>query len=125
MGFVGLIGMVLFAPLGWLAMGGIGRLYEAKRLSNQTLVFDSIWLLQSLWIWMQLVFVAGHQAWIGLSAFALYKVATPPGCRRVEAAACKVAAAEDFWISAKDRAILRSLGCALVLRGSDPAYRCP
>jgi tetratricopeptide (TPR) repeat protein len=37
-------GMLLMAPVGWWSIRWIRRRFEAKRLADQTLVFDSIWL---------------------------------------------------------------------------------
>ncbi len=40
--------MLLFLPLGWLAIAWVRYLYDRKWFSEQSLVFDSIWLFQTL-----------------------------------------------------------------------------
>ncbi len=78
---VHLIGMALFAPLGWLVIRAICRRYEAKKFSDQVLVFDSIWLFQTFLLWQGLFFEVGHRAWIALTPFGLYKLISWVGLR--------------------------------------------
>ena len=68
-----LAGMAVFAPLGWIVISKIRRRYEAKRFSDQVIIFDSIWLFQTLLLCHELFLEAGYRGWVGLGAFGLYK----------------------------------------------------
>ena len=46
--FAAIAGMVLFVPFGWIAVDLIRRGYEARYLSDTSIVFDSIWLFQTM-----------------------------------------------------------------------------
>lgn len=81
------LGMLLFLPLGWLAIGWLRRLYDAKAFSEQTLVFDTIWLFQALILCSSTVYAAGAAGWLGLGAFAVYKLITWIGLRPLATAA--------------------------------------
>jgi tetratricopeptide (TPR) repeat protein len=81
------IGMLLFLPLGWLGSTWLRRQYNAKRFSEQALVFDSIWLFQTLILCRRTVNAAGPTGWLALSAFAIYKLITWIGLRPVATAA--------------------------------------
>jgi tetratricopeptide (TPR) repeat protein len=82
-----LAGMILFAPLGWLIVSVMRRRYEARRLSDQTLVFDSIWLFQTLLLCNALFHDAGSVGWVGLGAFGLYRLIVWIGLRPLGASA--------------------------------------
>ena len=84
-----LAGMVLFAPLAWVAINVMRRRYEAKRFSDATMVFDSIWLFQTLSLFAMLFHSAGYAAWVAIGAFALYKAVAWSGLRLVAAAAAQ------------------------------------
>ena len=86
---VHVLGMLLFLPIGWLAIRWLRRLYEAKAFSEQTLVFDFIWLLQSLMLCNSTVYEVGWRGWLGLAAFGLYKLIAWMGLRPLAAAADK------------------------------------
>lgn len=74
--FIGLIvlGFAAFGLVGWLALRWIGARYEHKKLSDQSVTLDSMWLLYGVAQSIPLVF--GGAAWIlsGLVAFAAYKL---------------------------------------------------
>jgi hypothetical protein len=74
--FVGMIllGMLLFALLGWPLLQWLGRLYERKKFSDQSLAVDSIWLLFGLIDSIGLVFEGPLWIFTGLVAFATYKI---------------------------------------------------
>jgi hypothetical protein len=84
--FYQLAGMVLFAPLAWLFIGRICRRYQAKRFGDQTLAFDSIWLLQTLWL-CGLSTSQKPWGWAGIGALAAYKLITWMGLRPIARAA--------------------------------------
>jgi hypothetical protein len=81
------IAMLLFLPLGWLAIAWVRYLYDRKWFSEQTLVFDSIWLLETLIVCHATVHAAGPTGWLGLSVFAVYKLITWIGLRPLATAA--------------------------------------
>jgi len=74
--FVGMIllGMLLFGLLGWPLLLWLGRLYERKKFSDQSLAVDSIWLLFGLIDSIGLVFEGPLWILTGLIAFAAYKI---------------------------------------------------
>jgi len=82
-------GMLLLAPLGWIAVDFIRRGNEARRLSDASIVFDSIWLFQTLSLFGVLFNSAGWAAWIALCAFVVYKLIVWVGLRPVAAAATR------------------------------------
>lgn len=45
---VPLLGMIVFALPAWWVIGGIRHAYQAKQVSDLTLMFDAIWLFQAL-----------------------------------------------------------------------------
>ena len=68
------LGMMVLALPAWWVIGRVRRAYEAKRMSDLTLMFDAIWQFQALILCQGLIFEAGLQGWIGLAAFAAYKL---------------------------------------------------
>ena len=81
------IGMLLFLPLGWLAIAWVRYLYDRKWFSEQSLVFDSIWLFETLWLCQRNHYEVGPRGWLGLSVFAVYKLITWIGLRPLATAA--------------------------------------
>ena len=79
--------MALLVLPAWWAIGGIRRAYQAKWLSDQTLVFDAIWLFQAVLLSQELIHEVGMLAWVGLSAFLAYKLVTFVGLRSLDATA--------------------------------------
>jgi hypothetical protein len=69
-----LIGLLVFAMLGWAVLRWIGALYANKRLSDESITIDAIFLLFG--ISASVDFAFEHWAWIvaGFVAFAAYKV---------------------------------------------------
>lgn len=67
------VGFLVFAVLGWAALIWIGRRYQAKKISDESVTVDAIWMLFAIVHSMDLVF--GHPLWTlgGLAAFAGYK----------------------------------------------------
>ena len=78
-----LIGLVVFAVLGWVVLRWIGTLYANKKLSDESITIDAIFLLFG--INASVDFVFEHWAWIvaGFVAFAAYKVVARLGFRFV------------------------------------------
>ena len=77
---------VLAAPAWWM-IGGIRRAYQGKWLSDQTLVFDAIWLFQAVLLSEELMHQVGLWGWVGLSAFLAYKLVAFAGLRPLAGAA--------------------------------------
>ena len=74
-----LLGFAIFAVAGWWLLKWLGRRYERRRMSDQSLTMDAMWLFFGI---TQSVFLA-IQGWIyiftGLAAFAAYKVVKTVG----------------------------------------------
>lgn len=74
-------GIVVFAALGWPLLRWIGRRYERKAFSDQSITIDSMWLLFA--IVQSIGFAFQGALWIltGLVAFAAYKAVAAVGFR--------------------------------------------
>jgi hypothetical protein len=79
--FIGviLLGFAVFGLVGWLTLRWIRAQYERKKISDQSITLDAIWLMFGIVQSIPLVF--GGAAWIlsGLVAFVVYKVITWAG----------------------------------------------
>jgi hypothetical protein len=69
-----LLGFSLFGLLGWLALRWIGARYEHKKISDQSVTLDSIWLLFGIVQSIPLVFGGAWWFLSGFFAFAAYKI---------------------------------------------------
>jgi hypothetical protein len=67
------VGFLLFAVVGWIALIWIGRRYQAKKISDESVTVDALWILFTITDSMNLAF--GHPLWTlgGVAAFAAYK----------------------------------------------------
>jgi hypothetical protein len=76
--FVALIalGMVCFGLLGWPLLGALGRRYQRKQLSDQSITLDALWLLFGVVGSIGLVFEGVLWVFTGLVAFAAFKLTT-------------------------------------------------
>ena len=74
-------GFAVFALAGWWALGRIGRRYEAKRMSDQSLTLDAAFLMFGVVHSIGLVFEGWYWIFTGLVAFAAYKLAAVAGFR--------------------------------------------
>ena len=83
---INLIGFLLFAVLGWFALQWIRQRYLAKRINDQSLILDTLWLLFGITYSIGLVFEGA--AWIlsGLVAFGAFKATVLAGFRVVSGA---------------------------------------
>jgi hypothetical protein len=82
-----LLGAILFAVPAWLVVRWIGRRYAAKKISDQAIMLDSLWLLLTLFHCEGLVGSAGAIGWFGLLAFVGYKLTVIAGLRPLQRAA--------------------------------------
>ncbi|MFO1154826.1 MAG: hypothetical protein U1E42_14365 [Rhodospirillales bacterium] len=78
-----LFGMVVFAIPGWLIIRWIGRRYRRKQFSDQSFVFDGIWLFASLLLCQSLLSDAGYGGWAGLATFVAWKLVCRVGLAAV------------------------------------------
>lgn len=69
-----LIGFVLFGVLGWVLLHWLGRRYQEKRMSDQSISFDALWLLFGVVQSFTLVFEGWAWIFTGLVAFVAYKL---------------------------------------------------
>src|SRR5215211_891312 len=77
------LALVVAVPIGWLVVQWIRRRYERKKISDQSVMVDAIWLLFGS-IYSSLLFATGYELWnllSGLLAFAVYKAAGWAGFR--------------------------------------------
>jgi hypothetical protein len=74
-----LLGLFAFAIVGWFLLKWLGRRYERKRLSDETLTIDALWLLFGIVHSIDLVFEGWVWFFTGLVAFAAFKAATVIG----------------------------------------------
>ncbi len=80
--FIGLA-LLVAVPIGVLAVWWIRRRYERKKISDQSVTLDSIWLLFGF-VYSALLFSVGYELWnllSGFLAFAAYKAAAWAGFR--------------------------------------------
>ncbi len=80
-------GALVAMPLAVLALTGLRFAYIRKWINEQTLVFDAIWLLQSVSLSSALIHEIGFDGWVGLSTFVVYKMVTLLGSRPIVNAA--------------------------------------
>jgi len=77
------IGFALFAALGWWLLGILGRAYRNKRMSDQSLTVDALWLLFGVLQPITLAFEGWGWIFTGLFGFAVYKTITILGFARL------------------------------------------
>jgi hypothetical protein len=75
------LGLAVGAVLGWLFVSRVADGYAARCFSEQMLIVDSIWFLQTLMLCSSLAFEVGYWGAVGLVAFVPYKVVTVLGFR--------------------------------------------
>ena len=69
-----IIGFVLFGFLGWLILRWIGNLYKQKKISEQSITVDAIWLLFGMFQSLGLIFEGERWLVASLMAFVVYKI---------------------------------------------------
>lgn len=73
------VGFAALGILGWWFLGRLGQRYRAKRLSDQSLTLDALWLLFGVVQTFTLAFEAWGWILTGPVAFAAYKLVTSAG----------------------------------------------
>jgi hypothetical protein len=73
------IGFLVFAVLGWVTLIWIGRLYQAKKISDESVTIDAIWMLFAVAHAMDLSFENPLWTLAGPAAFAVYKLCARAG----------------------------------------------
>ena len=68
------IGMLVFALLGWPLLRWLGKRYEQKKLSDQSITLDSVWLLFAITQSIGLAFESPPWILTGVVAFVAYKL---------------------------------------------------
>jgi hypothetical protein len=73
------LGFAVFGLVGWQLLKWIGRRYEQRKLSDQSLTLDAMWLMFG--VVQSITFAFEGSLWIvtGLLGFAVYKVSTRMG----------------------------------------------
>jgi len=78
------IGLTLSAMVTGFGLLWIARRYRRKQMSDQTFLFDALWLLASLWVSVYLM--GTHRQFgylLGLLPFVLYKITVGRGLKRI------------------------------------------
>jgi hypothetical protein len=80
-----LLVILVIAPLGWFLVGSTSRRYEARQLSDQSLLLDSVWLLFVIWngilIGTPVAGAFGYGMFVVAAAFPIYLVIRTLGFR--------------------------------------------
>jgi hypothetical protein len=79
--FILLLGFILFAIVGWLILKLIRRIYDAKRLSDQSMMLDSVILLFTIYYAINLAFEGVAWIFAGLAVFFVYQLLTRIGLK--------------------------------------------
>jgi len=69
-----LIGFVVFALAGWVVLDSLRQMYERKKLSDQSVTIDAMWLTFGIVNSMGLVFEGARWMLSGVVAFAVFKI---------------------------------------------------
>jgi hypothetical protein len=78
-----LAGVLLFTPLGWIALRWLGRRYERRKVSDQIVMLDAFWLIFGMAQSIGLVFEGLPWILTGVVAFAGYASISRIGFRRM------------------------------------------
>jgi hypothetical protein len=76
-----LFGALVVAAVGWLLLLWFGRLYRARRVSDQSIIVDSIWFMFAVVHGMDFVFVSPRWFLAAIGAFLIYKLVALAGFR--------------------------------------------
>jgi len=76
------VGFAIFGVVGWWLLGWLGRAYRKKRMSDQSLTIDALFLVFGMFQSITLAFEGWPWVFTGLVAFAAYKGVTRFGFAR-------------------------------------------
>lgn len=80
-------GFALFVVPGLALARWVRDLYLRKRVSDQSLILDSVWFMAALVLCSSLAVEQPHWGWLGLVAFAAYRLTVSVGLRPLQDAA--------------------------------------
>jgi hypothetical protein len=111
-----LIGFAVFAIVGWIILGVLRRLYEAKSISEQSITIDAVWLLFGIINSSQLAFNGPRWIMSGLVAFIVYKLIAAGlfrACgisRRAQSNRCRLLTLRVFALGKRRENVYDTLG---------------
>ena len=73
------LGFAIFAVAGWWLLKWIGRRYEQRRLSDQSLTLDAMWILFGVEQSISMAFEGWLWVFTGIVAFVVYKIVATVG----------------------------------------------
>ncbi len=79
--FILLLGFILFAIIGWLMLKLIRHNYDAKRISDQSMMLDSVILLFAIYYAINLAFEGVAWVFAGVAIFIIYQLLTRAGLK--------------------------------------------
>lgn len=74
-----IIGFLLFGVLGWFLLQAVGNWYKQKKISEQSITIDAIWLLFGVFQSIGLIFEGERWFIASLMAFVVYKIVSSAG----------------------------------------------
>lgn len=83
LGGTALLGFVLFGVFAWYVLGTVGRLYQSKLISDQSVLIDLIWLIFTINLVLMQSFQGLEWSAAALLSFVAYKVVAVLGFRYV------------------------------------------
>jgi hypothetical protein len=82
-----LVGFILFAIIGWLLLRVLGWLYRTRRVSDQSIMIDSLWLMFTMHHAIDMAFVGFKWFAATFAVFGLYKLIVSLGFKLTRPAA--------------------------------------
>ena len=111
-----LIGFAAFALVGWLMLDLLRQLYESKRISEQSINVDAMWLLFGIVNSISLVFEGYRWFASGFVAFTIYKIVTAAlfglceMSRRAREKGCRLLLLRVFALGKRSEQLYDTLG---------------
>jgi hypothetical protein len=96
-----IISITLSAAIAWFGLLWIAHRYRRMQLSDQTFLFDALWLAVSFWVSVYLMGAKSQFAYLlGLLPFAFYKIAVNCGLNQIAARAALLPKARLLFLRA-------------------------
>jgi hypothetical protein len=109
-----LLGFAVFAIVGWVVLDSLRQMYEHKKMSDQSVTVDTIWLTFGIVNSMGLVFQGARWMLSGLVAFAAFKIVAVLGFsllrRRKNSAAPRLLLLRVFALGKRSERLYDALG---------------